>query len=192
MVIKNLLVYSKALALIAIFTGSLWFYYSHSQSLKDAKIKEMLKMNYDEFDQSERGWRSLSSQDAAKLIDQYLKISSPLKHEKTNLYFHAGQLYAFIGDYQTALTRFRLSKCVSNNSWELSWNAYVDATVAFLEGNHSGLLNAKKTLEEYKDLTIDVGKAELLYPNRINLKVVENLDRGLKVKKTYTEAYRSE
>ena len=192
--LRNLFAYPKVLVSIAVLaTASFLLYYGYSKVAMNAKTKSMLKMSYWEFDQSDKGWRSLSDPDAAKLLDQYLQTAEVSVSDKANLYFHAGQVYASLSDYKTALARFRLSKQLSNYGWEAGWNAYVDATIAFLEGDSHALQIAKTTLEGQKDVGIDVvDSTEKLYPHRINLRVVENLVKGLRFKKMYYEVYGSD
>jgi len=179
----------KIILLILIFVATSFnFYYIYNKISLSSKTEAMLKMSYWDFDQSEQGWRSLSDQEAVKIIDQSLQSSTISPADKVNLNFHAGQIHAFLKDYQTAIERFRCSKHLPNVEWEAGWNAYVDATIAFLKGDNTALTNAKVVLEKHKDMTI-INGTEILYPNQINLKVVERLVDGLALKKRYHEVY---
>lgn len=176
------------LVLLTVTVASFCFYYIYNKIALYSKTEAMLKMSYWEFDQSEKGWRSLANPEAVKVIDRYVELSATTPEDKVNLNFHAGQLYAELGDYQAAIERFRISKHLSSVEWALGWNAYVDATIAFLEGNSVALAHAKTILENQKDFAIIHG-TETLYPNQINLKVVERLVEGLALKKSYRETY---
>jgi hypothetical protein len=76
-----------------------------------------LNLEYDDFDQSlGQGWRALADQgryvSAAVLIDTYLAHREDLENwQRLNLFFHAGQMYAFAGVNEAALVRFETDEC---------------------------------------------------------------------------------
>lgn len=106
----------------------------------------MMNLSPWDFDQSPNGWRKYEATGeyvkAAKLIGAYIaqnkdRILHPPKGEKTIyvavMYFHIGQLLAFsgAGHYQKAIDAFKLSVRSGNKCW----NAYVSATIGFLEND---------------------------------------------------------
>lgn len=109
-------------------------------------IASALRQTYRQFDQRPgKGWRKLANpgqhQRAARLIDLY-SANRPglLEWQKRNLSFHAGQLYAFAGQTKLALQRFKASRIPKEPpNLPIRWNAYVDATIAFLKNDRVGL-----------------------------------------------------
>lgn len=126
--------------------------------------KKFLGMDPIQFDQDENGWRSLvgnsSEVDIADLIIQYIETNRDKIDEynegKTGedifpidlLYFHAGQSFGVAGPdhYQKAIECFRKSYYEENECW----NAYVNGTIAFLEGNRDEVERQIKVVEESK------------------------------------------
>ena len=107
---------------------------------------EGLTLDYEAFDQRpSAGWRQLADGgkplEAARLIDRYEERGTALKHwQRVNLRFHAGQLYAFAGRKDPAIARFRASLTHDEPADSpIRWNAYVRATIAFLDGDLRGL-----------------------------------------------------
>jgi len=164
----------------------------------------MLALDENHFDQDtengEWGWRSVASKPhcelaAADLIAEYRTkraSSSPL------LFWHEGQLRAFSGQYERAIELFK--KSYKPKAQDFGWNAYADATIAFLSKDREGLSKALtdlratpapdgETLKNGKlDMTFPDGtKAEMPWP--LNVDVVEGLQRCFN--RTYREAYSS-
>lgn len=144
-----------------------------------------LELEYDAFDQRPgKGWRQLAENgkflDAARLIDQYIENHKNLdESQRVNLNFHAGQMYAFADDYRTAVDRFNVSTCAAEPSaLPIRWNAYVRATIAFLNKDMKHLEECRKEILEGP--TFDGGKA--------NLDVVDRLIKCFD--RPYAEAYR--
>ncbi len=185
---------SKILISTAAITAfGLLLFYKNYQNNNSLTLKEqaMLKMDFWEFDQSDQGWRSLDVINAAALIDIYIKSCAKLQpYDKASLYFHAGQIYAEVGDYKTAIERFQLSKHQPNSWVEKGWNAYVDATIAFLKNDRDTLLSAQQILEKYKNAQLKDTKGKFFYPHRVNVRIVEQLLQGLRLELTYSQAYR--
>ena len=123
---------------------------------------DLLKLDFDAFDQdASGGWRALANEghslEAARLIDRYVEVNR--KRLSTDqlkiLNFHSGQNYAFADRYGLAIRRFKVSyQRYSDdledefNGFVSSWNAYVDATIAFLEGDLGALLRQREIIRE--------------------------------------------
>ncbi len=105
----------------------------------------LLALGVDAFDQDLKGgWRVIANKkgcedEAAELIQQYREQQ---EGSLSILYWHEGQLRAFVGQVGQAVSLFEKSK-VPN---DLSWNAYVDATIAFLVRDVRGLHEARVRL----------------------------------------------
>jgi hypothetical protein len=100
------------------------------------------------------------------------------EYQKITLAHHAGQMLAFDNNYTEAKVYFKISlyKLPANNE-QIKWNAYVAATVAFLDKDKETILNSKKILEK--------PSAEDGYC--ANLPFIESFI--LNFNKTYKEAY---
>jgi hypothetical protein len=105
-----------------------------------------LALGYDAFDQRPgQGWRKLADEkkylEAAQLIDRYEKDKPGLQEwQRVNLRFHAGQMYAFADRKELALARFRTALYAAEPAdAPIRWNAYVRATIAFLEHDRKKL-----------------------------------------------------
>jgi hypothetical protein len=150
----------------------------------DAKTSQPeLSLDYAAFDQDlGHGWRKLSDakkfQEAAALIDAYLKHRDDLAAwQRRNLQFHKGQLLAIVGENATALIAFRAAiDSEEAKTSPLSWNAYVKATIAFLEKN-------REELKKMRD-NLAVGAK---WHDDVNLKVIDRLIANFD--KSYAEAY---
>ena len=104
---------------------------------------------------------------AARLIDDW--ISSNEIHDRNDmsiLVWHAGQMYAFAGQTDKAISRMRKSF----NADE-PWNLYVKGTIAFLRGDQQGL-----------EAIINTGKV-----GEQNLKVLKDLAEN--PSKSYKDVY---
>ncbi len=82
-----------------------------------------------------------------------------------NLRFHAGQLYAFANCKDQALARFKTALFAQEPDSPIRWNAYVLATIAFLERD-------RKKLSELREEIAKGPKLEGVVPN---LDVVDRL-----------------
>jgi tetratricopeptide (TPR) repeat protein len=151
-----------------------------------------LTLNLDEFDQTpNQGWRSIGEemgcyQEAAELIVSYLNVNATKLqgNQDTILHFHAGQMYAFAGDYKAAIPWFKRSFDQPDNlppeaqPYIAAWNAYVNATIAFLNQDRAAL-------ERYR---AEVAKGPNGPDGKVmNLHVVERLINN--VDKSYRDAY---
>jgi hypothetical protein len=154
-------------------------------ALKSNQLDAVLNLSFLQFDQDQAGgWRELQSKGcdlaAAMLIDSYI-VDAPeelkLIHLE-DLYFRAGQLYAWAGLKKVAARRFLRSLNLHERGDEdLAWNPYVLATVAFLQGDREGLAHQRQLL----------ASAKATHENKINLGVVDGLARCFD--KPYRDAY---
>lgn len=145
-------------------------------------VQTDLALPFAQFDQNEAGgWRSLSAagcdSDAAILIEKYVAAQ-----EKPHavLVWHRAQMLARANDYAQAVQVARLTLRPEGDeaSAEFQWNAYVNATIAFLLGDGESL----KLHREH--LAIASAKFPI---NRPNLASVDRLQ--LCFGKPYKEAY---
>ena len=105
----------------------------------------LLALGVDAFDQDLKGgWRAIAyekgcEEKAAGLIKQYREKQ---ESNLSILYWHEGQLRASVGELGQAVSLFEKSR-TSNDP---AWNAYVDATIAFLVRDARGLREARDRL----------------------------------------------
>lgn len=143
---------SECLGMLALAVVHAWFP-SSAPGQNNTEPPKELKLPYQEFDQRPgKGWRKFAEQgkflQAAKLIDRYEKEKKGLEEwQRVNLRFHAGQLYAFADQKDQALARFKKA-LLSKEPPEapIRWNAYVHATMAFLEKDRKKLTELRKEI----------------------------------------------
>lgn len=121
-----------------------------------AEVERLLALDWESFDQDHTpgGWRAIAGPDcygaAAAMIELYLLASTmqPDAHDSSSLRWHAGQMRAFAGDTEQAVALFRGAydspEIVAESG--AGWNAYVDATIAFLESDRAALEAARERL----------------------------------------------
>lgn len=150
---------------------------------KNEPFKE-LELTYEVFDQRPGGgWRKFAEEgkllEAARLIDRYEREKKDLEEwQGVNLRFHAGQLYAFANQNDQALARFKTALRTKERAGSpISWNAYVRATIAFLERD-------RKKLTELREEIARGPKRQGVVPN---LDVVDRLIEHFD--KPYSVAY---
>lgn len=149
-------------------------------SLLQKQLKT-LELDFNAFDQSPIGWRVLTKakcyKESAELMELYLR-KYPNLHicQKTLLSFHAGQSYAFINDYSSALRYFSYSTWDVPPNAPVVWNAYVNATIAFLRKDEPALRKYRDEIAKLKTPT-----------NLLNLRIVDNMLAHLN--KTYFDVY---
>jgi hypothetical protein len=153
----------------------------------------LLALGVDAFDQDlKNGWREVAKKkgcqdEAADLIWQYRK---KLQGNISVLYWHEGQLRASAGQTRQAIILFKNSKSPGN----LAWNAYVDATIAFLVHDAPGLRKARDRLlavprpKEENWRNVD-GTPRPAPKWPMNIEIVDSLVACFG--KSYTEAYRT-
>jgi tetratricopeptide (TPR) repeat protein len=131
-----------------------------------------LRLSYQDFDQQPGGgWRKIAEEkrflDAAKLIAYYEKEKQNLAEwQHVNLRFHAGQLYAIAGRKDEAIACFKKALYRREPAASpIRWNAYVQATIAFLEGDRKTLLARRE----------EIAKGPKFKGAVVNLDVVDGL-----------------
>lgn len=129
----------------------------------------MLAAAYDDFDQKMSGqasWRTLMNagcySGAATMIVQYVEShAAQLTAEQIRtLHFHAGQVTALGGQDLASVPHFLQARDPTASA---EWNAYVDATIAFLKQDRKALTSAR---EAY---------AKASKPDAPRLKVIDGL-----------------
>jgi hypothetical protein len=109
----------------------------------------MLALDENQFDQDmSGGWRALSSTPgcelaAADLLRDYREAHGD---DWGLLYWHEAQLRAFVGQYKEAIALMKHSYMPADKA---DWNAYVDATIAFLRRDSDALKQAKVKLAAF-------------------------------------------
>ena len=113
------------------------------------------------------------------MIEDYLAGREGLEQwQRRNLCFHAGQLYAFGNEYSTAKTWLERSRNVNESEGSpIRWNAYVAATIAFLD----------RDLELLKKKRDKIAAGPELNGKIPNLGVVDSLIANFE--RPYSEAY---
>jgi hypothetical protein len=163
----------------------------------------MLALDENQFDQDmSGGWRTLSSTPgcelaAADLLRDYREAHGD---DWGLLYWHEAQLRAFVGQYKEAIALMKHSYMPADKA---DWNAYVDATIAFLRKDSDALQQAKVKLAAFpappKDANMPPivnGYMEVKLPDGTtrkmrwppNIDVVEGLQKCFDV--PYVEAYK--
>lgn len=145
-------------------------------------VQTDLALPFAEFDQNEAGgWRSLSAagcdSDAAILIEKYVAAQ---ENPHSVLVWHRAQMLARADDYAQAVqvARLTLRPEGSEANAEFQWNAYANATIAFLLGDGESLKLHREHL----------AAASAKFPiNRPNLASVDRLQ--LCFGRPYKEAY---
>lgn len=140
-----------ALSLVLLSCGTKAWAADCQQSM-NALGPAAMQMSFDEFDQGEKGWRSLSKEDcfaeAALLIERY-SYSYDSKYRV--LKWHLAQMHALAGNTAPALAAAELSLNPAQDQMhpQFDWNSYVLATIAFLRNDranfdtHRAALKAK-------------------------------------------------
>ena len=154
----------------------------------------MLAMDLQAFDQQQdAGWRALQARgclaEAAELLAAY-QAAHP--EEAGLLAWHEGQLRAMLEQRDAAIALFEASRKDEAEDFQ-GWNAYVEASIAFLQNDRPALEAARERLAgvpkpEGMKLTMEQpdGKVlEMAWPP--NLNVVDGLIDCFG--KTYKEAY---
>lgn len=112
--------------------------------------ERLLALDEDAFDQDmQGGWRAVASEPhcqeaAADLIREWR-----IRHQSTAgiLFWHEGQIRASLEDREAAVALFKQSyKPASPGT--TAWNAYVDASIAFLTRDKPALLRARENLRQ--------------------------------------------
>jgi len=150
--------------------------------LKPDTVSRLLALDAEAFDQSLEGYQSLGLRqcyvDAALMIDLYLSVNSEKLAPSwlVSMKFHAGQMYAHSGEVLYSLAARRMKESTKDLSHP-SWQAYVAATVAFLERDLPALKTRRGGLAAISDGPL----------NNLNLAVVDRLIKCFD--KSYAVAY---
>lgn len=167
--------------------------------------ERLLCLDQEAFDQDVSqgggGWRAIGNKPGCDMAAADLIRDYRVKHGATEtiLFWHEGQLRAFAGAYPEAIALFQQSrKPEAQNAG--GWNAYVDASIAFLQGDRGRLVEAREALAmtpAVEGFVVKDGVFEI--PNNSgspikmrwppNIDVVDGLIRCFG--KTYTTAYSS-
>ena len=114
------------------------------QCISSTRYEALLSSNFEDFDQNpETGWRALPDcySDIAELIIAYIaRNRSELTEDQILiLQWHAGQDFALDGNYKSAIEW--MEKCFRSGEYyhDVSWNLYVQGTLAFLRKDASTL-----------------------------------------------------
>jgi hypothetical protein len=168
--------------------------------------KALLAMDEQHFDQDlsngGSGWRALSRKPECQLVAANLLRDYRAAHNTQSgiLFWHEGQLRAMAGDYSDAIPLLEKSRKPIGDDLA-GWNAYVDATVAFLKKDRPALDAARSQLADVKpdaDTEVKDGFIEAhMADGRVakfawppNLDVVDGLRRCFD--KPYAAAYGGE
>ncbi|WP_211115134.1 hypothetical protein [Nitrospirillum amazonense] len=103
------------------------------------------------------------------------------------LYWHEGQLRAMAGDTAGALPLLDQSRDMRDTSRAQAWNAYVDATLAFLRRDLSTLLAARDRLSHVPPPPPESGATMTPSSWPMNMSVVDGLAACFA--KPYADAY---
>ena len=107
----------------------------------------VLALGIEAFDQDMNGgWRKIASELGCESVaaDVIMRYRALLQSRMGLLYWHEAQLRAMMGDKPTAIALMR--KSVKQDDQGFGWNDYVDASIAYLEGDKQKLLNARERL----------------------------------------------
>lgn len=111
----------------------------------------MLALDENAFDQNlgngGGGWRAIGNLPGCENAAADLLAAYRAKHPDASaiLAWHEGQMRASAGQYQQAIPLLELDRKPKEQD-KAGWNAYVDATVAFLRRDRSALVKAREAL----------------------------------------------
>lgn len=93
------------------------------------------------------GWRAVANRPGCELAASDLLAAYRAAHPAASatLAWHEGQMRASAGQYARAIPLLVSARKAPDDDMA-GWNVYVDATVAFLEGDKEGLLKAREQL----------------------------------------------
>lgn len=111
----------------------------------------MLALAPEAFDQDfNGGWRTVYTRpecrgDAARIIALYREASTRWQRIMA---WHEGQIRAELGETEAAIVLMQMARRpeVENGSHNGQWNAYVDASIAFLSRDRAGVESARQRL----------------------------------------------
>ena len=161
------------------------------EKLENENIEDFLTLAYQEFDQTpDSGWRKLVNKNscqkefekAGNLIIKYLLLNkgkNSLSHsQKSNLYFHSGQMFALANDNIKAIECFKESQELEASPGFTAWCFYIKATICFLEKDKSGLASIynslKNSFTECLESNLDIVKRMVENPGKTYAEVYFN------------------
>ncbi|WP_125782087.1 hypothetical protein [Pseudoalteromonas rubra] len=155
------------------------FTYATCEQSLSSQVKQ-LDADLATFDQTAKsGWRKLAAEkcykQAATLIEQYIEQANS---DNSALQWHLLQMHAMAGNTPQAIKLGHeiVAKAPPSQPAFL-WKEYVQATVAFLEGDNQQLLHNRNLLARHKHSK----------PNEMNLMALDRLIAN--IKKPYADAY---
>jgi hypothetical protein len=174
-----------AVCLLLVLLGVRVAMAANCAELLDSASRADLSLSVRQFDQDAKaGWRALQDagciEEAGTLIDRYLiGYESNLR----TLLWHRSQLSAMSGKYAQAvdLARRSLNPVEAQQHPKFKWNAYVLATIAFLQADKEDLARQRSVIE------MALAEEPL---NEVNLSIVKGLERCFKL--PYQRAYSCE
>jgi len=116
-------------------------------TLMEGSKRRLLALDYRAFDQQPRGgWRGLVEAGcpyaAAEIVDAYIEKYPDRAADYPVLHFHAGQLRAFVGEGEAAVSHMQQAIATHARGERVygpHWETYVGATIAFLNRDEPGL-----------------------------------------------------
>jgi hypothetical protein len=166
--------------------------------------KALLSLDESAFDQDPHGgWRAISNVPGCELAaaDLLAAYRSRYPRSSSTLSWHEGQIRASAGQYERAIPLLENGRKPADQDLA-GWNYYVDASVAFLRRDRSGLLAARQRLatvaypeiagmpplkDGYLELPAQPGQLTTKVRWPPNLEIVEGLVACFD--KPYSEAY---
>ena len=108
------------------------------------EYQRLMEMNPNDFDQSPDGLRKYSGDHSLveMIVHQYLDVNDLSGSRARNIHWHLGQIHAFNGNYEAAISEMKLSY----DGGTVSWECYVSGTIAFLERDKTKLQEAYDSL----------------------------------------------
>ena len=141
------------------------------EHLNEEEYNRLMSMPSFDFDQSAEGFRKYSSnyELTCLLVPEFIKVNQLTDREAGNLHWHLGQIHAFKGNKEAAISEM-------NQSYRgdfATWDSYVKGSIAFLEKDKASLQEALDTLRNQE--------------NQMNIEFLEKFVTHFN--KSYAEAY---
>ena len=158
-------------SVIVILFGFLGNTYAHADptgcTLSEQDFQANIQADFNHFDQDLSngggGWRAIAHKgcylESATLIETWhlQNLGSLQDWQDRILWWHAGQLYAMDNLYPTAIQRFQKAKNPNELPTDtFKWNAYADASIAFLKGDLTALKAARENLATAPDAQMNL------------------------------------
>jgi len=145
--------------------------------LKPEETEKLLALPFAQFDQQEgSGWRPLYRikcySAVANLLVEYLKRHPEPSEGRYMLPFHAGVMFASDGRYEQAIDWMKQSYSDAPSTM-IDWNAFVDATIAFLRHDLDELLKLRKRIDLQPAFAEGPGVPKWAAGKKMNLDVVD-------------------